>query len=286
MDRKSVLVVAFDGLDKELIEEFELEHIKQKEFGSIDNKTDISTISTSELFASFITGKTHKKHGIKGLNYQKGIKQKLRSLLFPQTLLDRIRGATRLRNVFDALLDVEDIRPNKSHVETNTLFDKIKNSKADFIPSWNPSPYWQALTFTELREYDVNPKPLDYYWDTYEYSTRKSELFRPVKQWFDFYMVHFHRPDAHQHFYGDKNLSTFDKDKLESLYNETDSLAEEIKNFFEEDYDYIIFMSDHGLPTENEHNENAFYSCNKKLFRDKTPHITDFHDKILDISEN
>ena len=42
-------------------------------------------------------------------------------------------------------------------------------------------------------------------------------------------------------------------------------------------------MSDHGLPTPHQHNEKAFYSCNRELFGDTTPLITDFHDRILDI---
>lgn len=96
-------------------------------------------------------------------------------------------------------------------------------------------------------------------------------------------MVHIFRPDLHQHCYGDPNLSTYDENKLKNLYNETDELAERILEYFEEDYDKIIFMSDHGLPTETEHNENAFYSCNEELFHNKTPHITDFHDKILQL---
>jgi hypothetical protein len=284
MESDSVLVVALDGLDKDLIEEFELENVKQSEFGGIDNKTGISSISTSELFASFITGETHQKHGIKGLNYQKGIKQKLRSFLFPEVLLKNVRGTTRLKNAFNALFDTEDIRPNKSHLESESIFDQIENSKGDFIPSWNPSPYWQALKFPELRSYDVDPKPLEYYWDSYEYQVRKNKLFRPVNKWFDFYMIHFHRPDAHQHFYGDKELSTFDKDKLNALYNEIDELVGKIQEFFQDDYEYIIFMSDHGLPEEDEHNEKAFYSSNKALFPEKEPHITSFKSKILDLN--
>lgn len=64
---ENVLVVAFDGLDKEWIEEFELENIMQEEFGAIDNQTGMKNIYTSELFASFITGKNPQEHGIDGL---------------------------------------------------------------------------------------------------------------------------------------------------------------------------------------------------------------------------
>ena len=62
-----IVVIAFDGLDKELIEKFNLKIISQGEIHSINNKEGISSIYTSELFASFVTGKTHELHGVKGL---------------------------------------------------------------------------------------------------------------------------------------------------------------------------------------------------------------------------
>jgi hypothetical protein len=66
-----------------------------------------------------------------------------------------------------------------------------------------------------------------------------------------------------------------------------DEMAAEIQQKAEEEgFDTVLFISDHGLPdVENGgHNENAFYSCNRELFGDKTPHVTDFHDKILELA--
>jgi hypothetical protein len=54
-----VLVVALDGLDCELIKEFGLGNIKQDEFSKIDNQAGMNSVNTSELFASFITGRTN-----------------------------------------------------------------------------------------------------------------------------------------------------------------------------------------------------------------------------------
>ncbi|EHK00764.1 hypothetical protein HRED_11217, partial [Candidatus Haloredivivus sp. G17] len=34
-----------------------------------------------------------------------------------------------------------------------------------------------------------------------------------------------------------------------------------------------------------QHNKNAFYSSNVDLFGDETPHIKDFHDKIIEIND-
>lgn len=65
------------------------------------------------------------------------------------------------------------------------------------------------------------------------------------------------------------------------MYKETDKLAGKIKKkALQKGYEKIIFMSDHGLPTEEGHNENAFYSSNKQLFGDEKPRITDFRDEL------
>jgi len=95
-------------------------------------------------------------------------------------------------------------------------------------------------------------------------------------------MVHFHRSDTYHHVYGDKEVGHYDEEVLEQLYRELDAFAGSILDKYEDKFDRVIFMSDHGLPTQNEHNTNAFYSCNKELFGDKTPHITDFFGEIVD----
>lgn len=76
-------------------------------------------------------------------------------------------------------------------------------------------------------------------------------------------------------------------EKVEETYHEADRFAGEILEKAEENgFETVIFMSDHGLPDVEEggHNENAFYSCNHELFGEETPHITDFHDKILELT--
>lgn len=64
-------MVALDGLDYELIKEFGLGNIKQDEFSKMDKQTGMNSVKTSELFASFITGKTNESHGVKGLKRRK-----------------------------------------------------------------------------------------------------------------------------------------------------------------------------------------------------------------------
>lgn len=119
-------------------------------------------------------------------------------------------------------------------------------------------------------------------WRTREFEHRKRNLMRPVTGVFDFYMMHIHFADALHHMTG----ARIDRvpSQLESEYRNLDQFSSDIITEFSEEFDYMVFMSDHGLPTDSSHNKNAFYSCNKELFGDKTPHITDFHDKILELT--
>lgn len=280
---ESVLVVAFDGLDYELIQEFDLEYVPQEELGQIDNNTGIKKRKTAELFTTLITGKTYQEHGVTSL---KKWDRENRLTRF-NSLLDQLpitRKTTGLRKaLIEATGNYRRWIKDTDYTET-TLFDEVENSKALFVPGYNPSEFHSSNSGRRLSQYNPE-KQQPYIWDKYEYPRRKRDLFRPVNKWFDLFMIHFHRPDVHQHYYGDKELGNYDKDKLEELYNEIDDLASEILEFFSESYDTIVFLSDHGIPTETQHNENAFYSCNKELFPDSTPHITSFRNRIIDLVE-
>lgn len=297
-----ILVIAFDGLDKELIEKYNLEDVRQKEYGTIDNSTNMHSIKTSELFASFITGTNYEKHGLTGIQkgkYQNERKNKFIDALFPSLLTKNLRGFTALKDIAKEVLRMEKVieRYTKEDIQTDTLFNKIEGSRPMFIPGYNPGMIWRLKTEVEPLKKGYSADRNAEYWDKRSYDVRKKGLFNELKNDIlparGLLMCHFHRPDIYHHFYAHdefhqetaQNGNTHEV--LKKLYRETDSLAKEIKEkALNKGYDYVIFMSDHGLPTESAHNENAFYSCNKELFGDETPHITDFHDKILELTGN
>lgn len=292
MKQEKTLVVAFDGLDKDLIEEFGLEHLKQSEFGAIDNTTGISEIMTNELYASFITGETHEEHGIKGLKKDlTPIRNNLIRFLTPQKLVNNIRGFDFIRRNLNKIVKTESRDYFKQDLECDTIFEEVEDSRAMFVPSYNPSMVWAMMGFGKPLKYGYSQEDILKTWDKEEYEYRKRELFseleNPLIEPRSLLMCHFHRPDTHQHFYDDKHENSniksqgYDKAKLRKMYKETDNLAKEIKKkALEKGYTTIIFMSDHGRPTEKEHNENAFYSVNKELFGSQIPLITDFKRKI------
>lgn len=288
----NVLVVAYDGLDSELVREFNLKNIRQKEEGTIDNKTDMTSIYTSELFASFITGQTHESHGVKGLKKSMTpLRSKLIDVVCNEYLRKNIRGFHRLNNFLGRLLNADQRFYKKSDLECDTLFEKVENSRSMFVPSYEMSKLSMAeghTRITKIEGYNFDDK-IEIDWE-FDYKTRRRKLFSELENEIvgprNFLMVHFHNPDAMQHKYGDEGLGRIDRDKLRKRYNQLDKDAGRIKEKADRaGYDYIIFMSDHGLVTESAHNENAFYSSNQKIFGENIPHITDFHDKILELVE-
>lgn len=287
MAQEKTIVIAFDGMDYELIQKFELDNVIQQEFGTIDNSTDINKIFTSELFASFITGETSEKHGVEGLN-----KWNNRTVRNIEKTADRIPFFDKFRGIRHALwnsinsIDARIEKYDSSDLEAKTLFEEIDDSRAIFVPGYNPSTFWAIGADLEPLKYGYSRDETAEHYDTREFSHRKQELFSELENDFtgarDFLMCHFHRIDTYQHLYGDKEAGSYDEEKLYALYKEMDDLAGEIKQKAEEaGYTRIIFMSDHGLPTETGHNENAFYSSNQELFGVEKPHITDFASEFL-----
>jgi hypothetical protein len=271
-----VLIISFDGLDYELIKEYNCKNIMQKEFGRIDNHTNIKNIITPELFASFLTGETSDTHGLQKMKvWNNRYIERLESLIEKLGPLNRFK---RLRWGIYRFLGIERI-PQK--VTMQTLFDKIRNSKAINVPSYTTSPlfgeYFKPLQLYGSISDVIKLTEMEFVWV-------KSELWTEIDKGYDLLMAHFQKPDVYQHLFGTEARSgEYNEKKIRELYEEMDELARKIKIKAREKFDIILFMSDHGVPDKNsiyKHNENAFYSLNKKL-NIGMPHITDFHDLIL-----
>jgi hypothetical protein len=286
---EKVVVIAFDGLDKKLIEEFGLENLNQQEFGSIDNVSGMSSIKTSELFASFITGKNFEDHGIKGIRKWNSQKvEKTEKIISKLPLSNKTVGLRKA--IIESLnrLDAKQRKHLKEDLKCETIFEKVDNSRSMFVPSYNPSVFWVSECDAAPFKFGYSYQEAVKHYDTREHRYRKNQLLSELENEIvgprDLLMCHIHRSDFHQHMYGNED-SVFDKQKLEKLYTEIDKVAGKIKQkALSSGYDRIIFMSDHGLPTGSSHNENAFYSSNRPLFEEE-PKITDFYDKILHLNQ-
>lgn len=277
------LVVAFDGLDYNLINKFGLVHVQQEEFGTIDVTSDVVKRVTSELYTSFITGQPPSKHGIVGLNiYNK--RAKIVNTLIPQKLQETIPYAFDLNLKLNQLIGGHMRKPEKTDYTTPTIFDEIENSKALYVPGYNPGIFWKAGLKTQVLDYTGGDMDEAVKVVKQAHRMRKRNLFDRMKNENDeLLMCHFHYPDYIQHLYGTD--FSWNIDKLRQMYNKMDELANKIRiEARQQGFENILFLSDHGTlrgSGEYEHNPNAFYSSNNELGLGK-PSIIDFHDIILD----
>lgn len=261
-DDNKLLIVAWDGLDHNLIKDFDLEHIPLDEMGKIDNDTGIKTRSTSELYTSFITGKTFRTHGVTGINkFNK--RGALLEKIFPKEIRAGLPATGLMYNKLWDILGADKRKYEKQDYDTETLFDVIEDSKAMYVPGYNPGFGWSAnLKSHTLDELMYRENPLDEAEKTVEMMFERR--WKGLQKAFDeddyqLLMTHFHFPDYIQHFYGTKGLS-YDEDRLKEMYERVDAKAKQIKTWANL-YGYdVLFISDHGLPENFEHNKQAFYS--------------------------
>lgn len=285
------MVVAFDGMDKDLIEDFGLANVRQSEYGNLENKDDVSRVITHELFASFVTGQPSKEHVVSARRFDSKLLNRFEAWAQGYRALRKFKG---LRAQLYSIIPFEAFSRHSVHeerVQQDTIFDKFEGSRSMFVPSVDRRWLWDLEVQMEPMQQGFGKgECLNFYKErsfepklTQLYSELENDIVSPRS----LLMVHLHRPDYDHHLYHDPELGVRNKDWLENTYRKLDSQAGRIKETaLQNGYDVVIFLSDHGLPTVKEHNENAFYSCNKELFGDKTPHITDFHDKILEVTDS
>jgi hypothetical protein len=271
----SILIVAFDGLDKRYIDRYDLENLQQDEYGSIDNVTDVEKIMTPELFASFATGEPTWEHGIRERGkWNSSFLNKYEKYLNPLNLMTIKRFLRSLPWFAKDGVTLED------H-ESETLFDVFDSSEALFVPTVSPSitqkVNWEhaAAVRNPVLDMDDALEMIER-----EFLWRKKRLFEEIENGHDLLMCHLFYPDHLQHHYQDEKMP---EDRKKVLYQRMDDLAATIQEKAAGKYDYIVFMSDHGFAkTDGEgHNEHAFYSSNKPLFPDREPRIVDFFDVLV-----
>lgn len=274
MTNDGILVVAFDGMDKKLIDKYQLDYITQRYIGSIDNDSGIKSRSTSELFASMITGETWEKHGVTGVMgefFGSEILGFFESLIKKTYLGTKTRGLRKAIYTSFQSIDYERRKYRKKDYDLDTIFDEI-GGKALYVPSYNPDPDWMLGKPHQLIKYYEIEKVLD---ENHRNTQKRLKRFSEINHSFwKLTFLHLHEPDTAQDLH---------YENLEKEYERLDKIAKEIKEEYGEQYEYIIFMSDHGRPIDSEHNKKAFYSSNKRLSFGSEPHITEFYGEILRI---
>lgn len=278
---EKICIIALDALEYDLVKEFNLKGLMQKEWGRID-VTMFRDLSTPIVWASFITGLPPEKHGLKlkGLTrlheFLRFVPEKLRHK-FPLQTRRRFFKTTRIRKEQREIY--EDIREQFKSKNFTTLFDVIHNSVVISVP---PYQQWIKPETMRLMKETVERKVPFVIFEEHVRSVflrKRRKLLDAIKLggW-SLLMVHFMFIDLLAHF------KIRNKRKMLEIYSEAESLVEEVKDCLEKKT-CLLVVSDHGMKFDEdlkfgEHTSHGFYSCNRKLGL-ANPKITDFYSIIL-----
>lgn len=274
MEINKILILAFDGLEYELVKKFRLKGLKQRVYGYID-VSDFTHILTPIIWRSFITGLDPKEHGVYSwwrVSNNKYIDRIAHWIRYNLPIIKNISNY-KLRRLLKVLgiLKLTD----RSDISYPTIFDYAENPIALFIPSYNEEPwireaYSKAMN-TSVQAFD---KVL---WEIHKY--RVSKLMKALRRDWDLLMAWFDLADWTGHIYmGRSNI------KMLKAYLELNRLASMVSRLIN-DKTLLMIVSDHGMmPGESggEHSPRAYYSFNKDInWRPKK--ITDYFHFIKEI---
>ena len=279
---RPVCILALDALEYDLVEEFNLENIKQLEYGKIDVST-FKDLATPIIWASFITGLPPEKHGL-GTEaipqWTNPVIENLRRLSIKMQL-GRIKGKGEIlrklgferRSLYEKT--VEEFRKRK----IQTLFSVIPNSKALSVP---PYQKWTdretQLLFGQAVEKEEKTSAFEErMWNLFE--EKKDKFMRIIREgnW-NLFMTHFKFADLLGHIFAG-NLT-----RMFGVYMKAEQLVKDVKKIIR-DETLLLVVSDHGMKMFGkgrfgEHSDHGFYSSNLPL-KLKNPKITNFFDLIV-----
>jgi len=289
----NVLVVIFGGIDYEYLEEFDCSTLRQRQYGRliVDELWKDHDVAT-QITSQFITGETWRRNGILGRKrYVDDTTERIENELIrngfqshPQfgDFEERTRSLRwAVYEVFDAF-DPRQRNYLRTDLTCRTLFDVVPNSKAVYVPSYNPEPSWALRrnilepdrfpAFGEEAALDLAEK--NFQW-------RRRKLFDEVDEDHQLLVTQFQILDSMQHLY----LVYSDEpqmDEIEAIYDRMDAFAGEILDAFDQ-YDRVLFLSDNGAANDEPdrtHYNRPFYSISEKDDLDGE-NIRDFYDHVL-----
>ncbi|RLG72248.1 MAG: hypothetical protein DRO23_10740 [Thermoprotei archaeon] len=265
-----VLILAFDGLEHDLVIKWRLRNIMQVKYGKYPapKSPKHGKPHTPSAWISFITGKDANVHGIDDWwTYGK--------------ILDWVRYKPPfiwIKNKRKILWRLG-LRPkprlyNKKDLKYSTVFEVIKPSIPLFIPGYNePSEIHYELNRALEKGISTYEKAI---WKIYEY--RVKVLFESLNKEWRLLMCWFGIADLMGHIHMCRPW------KLMKAYFALDRLAKEIRASIDKDV-FLLIVSDHGMKLMSDgtgdHSESGFYSISKPIEWFKPKKITDFYNLIL-----
>ncbi|QDA30481.1 hypothetical protein FH039_01045 [Thermococcus indicus] len=264
---KRIIILGIDGLEYNLVREWDLHHIKQRAYTKTD-LSDFRVIVTPPIWASMITGRRvpeiekpfirRQKFIAQETAIEKNIKKPLYVKIGAKILPENVRrkiGDIVAPNPFEKTYDY--LLRTKRY---KTIFDYFDKTWTNGIPSYGRNVSTPEVKATMGEAVKGNLKPLiEYAMKTYE-KDRKA-LMEALEE--DYELIFWYTPflDEVSHFLIGKKL------KLMNLYLDLNKLAKLVSEKLDEG-DVLYIISDHGMepvpgdPRGGDHSDHGFFSSN------------------------
>ena len=254
-----VLILAYDGLDHDLVEKLSLRNILQREHGKVDVPIvgGIDDPSTPIVWTSFITGEPPEVHGVDMPqmwdNEFDGLRSFVRRHRGIHNILKRFKVGHRVREAVGARPSF----PSRKNIKVDTFFEVVKPSIALGVPVYNKNleEIYPIGDVMRARQY---PEYLPVFEERVRgiFDEEVEALFDALDGEWSLLMAHFHITDLFGHaFWGTEKVATF--------YEEMDLLTKRVKAQLMGD-DLVLIISDHGM-SKLGHTKKGFYSFNVKI---------------------
>jgi predicted AlkP superfamily phosphohydrolase/phosphomutase len=280
---KKVLILGIDAIEYDLVEEWDLKNLKQKEYG----KTILPLYPGQEpatviIWPCFITGKEPEEMGYstvyvfsKPLQFFINILSPIIRKIFIDTKAEerteKIHGKQSILDKYADLVRKFGLshKPKRDDIKAKTIFEN-KNFKSIHLHI----PVYDKDDFPEYRKDIIKViaekayQPVIEMKQKKEFKQRSKEVFEIIEKgnW-DIFMQYFFLLDSVQHIYY-KNPK-----KIAEFYLMFDELVEKVSKKIDKNT-LLLIVSDHGQK-KGIHTPYGFYSSNKKLNL-KNPKLIDF----------
>lgn len=270
-----ILIVAFDSLEPTLVEKWNLKNLKQKYHGKV--YINVEPLSTPTVWASFLTGKTPKEHGIHGFSVSRFDAKQLASKVGLNRIFDRtLAGNILIEKALDKL-SIPLTMPSIKKKNIETIFSRVDRLCTLDFPSWDTVKHYEEIRrklYLAIGNEKLGKDLRDLLWSIYFKKVDKVQ--RLIDKDWDLLAVHFLASDIIQHLCWKEWFGGSQMHELHSSYLIFDRTARQFEQLFD---GRILIISDHGQK-KGLHTPFGFFSSNVPI-RKKIPlRITDFKDVI------
>jgi hypothetical protein len=273
-----ILILGISSLEYDLVEEFDLKNLKQKEYGKIEIPLNGLLVDPSPIliWTSFITGKKPGSFGYDNtVVYRKPLKPLLN--MYYKTRMKKEYEDVSERDIdkkttdylCKKLLKYHLARlPSKNDIDCPTLFDQPGRIHMDVPVIYKIFDYNEKAK--QALEQPEKKTCCEQEWRT-EFERQRQQVFDSLTGKWDLSMIHFYLLDGIQHIYFD------DKLKIRTYYSYVDGFIQDLKQKLPKDV-LLMIISDNGKKNGLQTN-HGFYSISKRLGL-KQKKMTEFKDII------